>query len=524
MIVQPNPNSIIKLYAGVPLDPTYSDTLYFDYVSDQIAYFDGLTPVRTFTANTYQRVNLGQFRAECAADDIYNVNYMAFQNTAFGNKWFYAFVTSVEYVNNGVALVTFEIDVMQTYFFDVTLEQCYVEREHTISDELFSNLVPEPNIVPLSDYIFEGYHVLDPGTADQGVSAYEPDIVVMYVDVDGTTVDGGVFNRTYSGASALAFTSDALGVAAVNQLIAGYIQKPEAIINIYMCPHWISRGTSSGRSLTPGSFFEPGAVTVLPSEIAARFYQQIGSYAPKNNKLFTYPYSYLHLDSGSEARIFRFEFFKDPQSFDFWMYGSNFSPIQLSISPRNYKGVTAVHGLPVERLTLSEYPFCSWNYDTYRAWAAQNTVPMIIDASIGFGSSIVSGDVGGVVQQAGNIAKSIYKAAISSDTIRGNVNNGNALYSDGELNFKIARAHINESYLAIVDEFFTMYGYAVNRVKVPNRDVRPHWTYTKTNGCKLKGNCPGSVQQQICGIYDRGLTFWKNPSEVGQYNLNNKPA
>ena len=27
--------------------------------------------------------------------------------------------------------------------------------------------------------------------------------------------------------------------------------------------------------------------------------------------------------------------------------------------------------------------------------------------------------------------------------------------------------------------------------------------------------------KKICNIYDNGITFWKNGSEVGQYNLDN---
>lgn len=55
-------------------------------------------------------------RVEKKAEDLYDCNYLAFQNTSFGSKWFYAFITSVEYVNNITSEITFEIDVLQTYF------------------------------------------------------------------------------------------------------------------------------------------------------------------------------------------------------------------------------------------------------------------------------------------------------------------------------------------------------------------------------------------------------------------------
>ena len=66
-----------------------------------------------------------------------------FQNTSFGIKWFYAFITNVEYINNETSEITIEIDVMQTWHFDYTVNQCFVEREMAATDDIGGNLVPE---------------------------------------------------------------------------------------------------------------------------------------------------------------------------------------------------------------------------------------------------------------------------------------------------------------------------------------------------------------------------------------------
>ena len=75
-----------------------------------------------------------------------------------------------------------------------------------------------------------------------------------------------------------------------------------------------------------------------------------------------------------------------------------------------------------------------------------------------------------------------------------------------------------------IDDYFNMYGYAIHRCKIPNRNVRPHWTYTKTIGCCIVGSLPSDSAKHICDIYNAGITFWKNGSEVGQYQLDNRPA
>ena len=83
---------------------------------------------------------------------------------------------------------------------------------------------------------------------------------------------------------------------------------------------------------------------------------------------------------------------------------------------------------------------------------------------------------------------------------------------------------IRREFAEIIDGYFNMFGYATNRVKQPNRNSRPHWNYVKTKGCVLHGGVPADDMAHICAIYDRGITFWKHGSEVGNYSLDNKPT
>ena len=76
----------------------------------------------------------------------------------------------------------------------------------------------------------------------------------------------------------------------------------------------------------------------------------------------------------------------------------------------------------------------------------------------------------------------------------------------------------------MIDDYFTMYGYATNRCKIPNYSARPHWNYLKTRNVNLTGSVPANAMKHLCQIYDNGITFWKNPSEVGDYNLDNSPV
>ena len=134
------PNTIIRLLHNVPLDNKYTDTLYWETASHQHANMLSLTKY-TFTEQTYQRVNRNRLRVQRCADDIYDCNYLMFQNTAFGNKWFYAFITKVEYINNITSEIEYEIDDMHKgYYVVVAFEadnDCVKEFDRLIYNQMF---------------------------------------------------------------------------------------------------------------------------------------------------------------------------------------------------------------------------------------------------------------------------------------------------------------------------------------------------------------------------------------------------
>ncbi|MFQ9808239.1 MAG: hypothetical protein ACLRYB_00070 [Segatella copri] len=146
------PNTNIRVLKNVPLDNTYRNTIYFENATNQLNYFLSKQKY-AFNNQTYQRVNNGVMTLNRSADDLYDCNYLMFQNPSYGNKWFYAFILSVEYIGNTTAEVRFEIDIMQTWHFDYTVNMSFVEREMSITDKVGDNLVPEN--LELGEYIYK---------------------------------------------------------------------------------------------------------------------------------------------------------------------------------------------------------------------------------------------------------------------------------------------------------------------------------------------------------------------------------
>jgi hypothetical protein len=66
-----------------------------------------------------------------------------------------------------------------------------------------------------------------------------------------------------------------------------------------------------------------------------------------------------------------------------------------------------------------------------------------------------------------------------------------------------------------------MFGYKVNRVKVPNITGRRNWNYVKTIGCYIDADIPQTDLEQIKEMFDRGITLWHNPATFVDYSQNN---
>lgn len=144
------PNTTVHVFKGIPLDNSYEHTVYFTDRATQASTFLAKQHL-TFNHLTYQRAQDRQaIRVEMSPDQLLGYNYMMFQNTAFGNKWFYAFINETNYINDDTTEIVYEIDIMQTYALDYTLGKCLIERQHSVTDTPGDNLQPEPvDIGPL---------------------------------------------------------------------------------------------------------------------------------------------------------------------------------------------------------------------------------------------------------------------------------------------------------------------------------------------------------------------------------------
>src|SRR5574343_1253872 len=96
----------------VPLDNTQKNQLYFETVGAQYAYFRSKIK-KNFEYVTYVRKD-NRIRVNEEIDNLWNYNYVMYQTANFSNKWFYAFITRMEYVNENTTDLYIETDVFQS--------------------------------------------------------------------------------------------------------------------------------------------------------------------------------------------------------------------------------------------------------------------------------------------------------------------------------------------------------------------------------------------------------------------------
>lgn len=120
-------STTLYLLSNVKLNNKYEHTLDFDNAITQQTYF--LTKVSNHI-NPYNYTYMKKDNRIIVAaniDSLTDVNYLMYNN---GSKWYYNFIISKEYKDPETTLLNIELDVYQTYMFDFSFNDTFVERSH----------------------------------------------------------------------------------------------------------------------------------------------------------------------------------------------------------------------------------------------------------------------------------------------------------------------------------------------------------------------------------------------------------
>lgn len=531
------PNETVKLYQGIRLDPNYNNTLRWNSYAEQTDFFhSALTPVSILSNLSYQRVNKGVIRVQAEVGSLNNVNYMAFTNYNLNPKWFYAFVTKTEYVNNVTTDVFYEIDYLQSYYFNVAFGSCFVAREHVADDTRGANTIQEPITVNS----IKAYSRVNKYFTDMMIFIYRTDETDgdFLVSVVGNSINGlGLFGH---------LASTTAQIESLGDWIIANTSDLESVVSMFPFPHAL---IGTAQTVNDVQYWPAGY-----SEQRIYFPSSIDGYTPRNNKLFTYPYCFLSVDNGEIANIYKYEDFQTGgqtigNQMVFNISGHPTPNPQITCAPYAYKNCGDNNTEYTERLILS-LPQIAFPIDSFKAWLAQTestrqnkviqsglkgaaggaTTGMGVGSVVpGIGTlagAVAGALIGGVSGALGGALSNAYAEAEAENLVNhvSGANQGSEMIAAGKFGFTFKYMGIRAEQAHVIDDFFTMFGYQVNRVKVPNIHTRERWNYLKTNGCNFTGSVPAEALTVLKRIHDNGITYWENHADIGNYSLSNSPV
>lgn len=492
------PSTTIDILDNIPFTSDYQNTILFATQSSQELFFT--THVKMGYITTYQRTERSM-RIQGKADYYYDCNYIRFQNTRYGNKWFYGFITEVNYINDNTTEIVWQMDYIQTYLFDFEFVPCFVEREHSETDFIGEHILDEG--ISTGEYIGESNTPF----------GYTDMKIVTGIGVSGDSgVEGSLYDNIFSGLELYAYSDERDVVALINQ----YSRKADSLVFMYMCPSDLLP-TRDGK--IPSYFASGSKGHNYPAPSRSDMF---GNYIPKNMKLYCYPYNFLHVTNNNGSSLdLRYEFFEgDP---NLLVSGTFMPPVTLKLFPVGYKSPGNNHN---ESLTINNFPYCAWVADYFQNWVGQNAV----SSTLGTVTSVIGATAGaltgnpltiasGVVGIAQSLAMPI-QSSFHADTVKGATNSSNVNSAHATNTFYVQRMHITEEYAKVIDNYFSMFGYRTMQLKVPNLNTRPSWNFVKTNNSLVTGKAPSVAKVTLQQAMDRGITFWHGDF-VGDYSRDN---
>lgn len=500
----------LRLLRGVPLSNSYELNVIYSTKEDQYNDFGKYVKYDLFNLS-YERFKENVIKVNKRVEDLYDVNYIIFNNTNYSNKNFYGFVINVEYVADNVSNIYYELDVIQTYMFDIEFTDCLIEREHVDDDTVGKHILGEGFDV--------GEYVITSKTELKGEGL---DLAIYVTDVEGVeglssflnppAMLGGVPVSCYG----ITLQNNATSLTYFKQVIdeIGKAGKLDSIVAMFTMPSNFHSNNEFIKAQDVG--------------IASRSL----TFTPRNNKMYTYPYCYCCIEGGNERKTLLYEKMGEGANLSvLGGFGPNMSVVAI---PTFYDGQPAYFDGAV---TCSDYPMLSWIGNYYQNWVAEKTphlsaqggTSVIKALSSGAGVGVATGNpVLGVGAGVVSLATSVIdvwqqdaSAQIVPDKLSGQINASEVLAITGELGFRTYCMSVRSEVGQAIDNYFTMYGYKVNRLGKPHLMKRKNYNYIKLYTPNIIGGINNEDLNRIKDIYTNGVCFWKQLQNVGNYSLEN---
>lgn len=530
-------NSRVILCSGINLDREYINVL--NYTEVQMVNLCLAHKVAEVSNYSFIRQNRDSLRTSFTYSQVLNSNYIAFQNSDYDNKWFFAFIDEVIYRGDKCTEIVYTVDSWATWFNKLTIKPCFVKRHHVNDDTIGLNTVPENLNVGEMVEVFEQ----DDGYLS-GQIFFWVAMQTNWLIENGSTVSSSTKGEQFDGVSLYnkqlfgnRFILFRINTPADVKNVGLYIKRtvgdghPNDIINLFIVPPALvdepnltsrTANAGTGQADLDFTFYLPNySFSIAETTINIDKVTSFTGLTIKNNKCFCYPYNYLIVSNNvGNQNTFKYE--------EFSTNTANFK-IQLSLNvgisgkllPLNYKGMLEADD---ESLPTAKYPTCSWSGDAYTNWLTQQAVnfPTQFTKRV-MGTPVNGPDIGfSISYGAADIIGSIYEAGLLPN-IEGGQNTGDVNFASGKNSFTFRGMRAKDEYMRIIDDYFTKFGYKIARVVTPNITGRTYWNYVEIGNYEEigYGTIPMSHMEIINKACRKGVTIWHSHDNIGNYNLDN---
>jgi hypothetical protein len=542
----------LMICADVPLDASQVRQLSFADKNEQYNYFRSKA-IRVFTDFKYIREHRG-VKVPVNAEEIGNACYLCFKNQASG-KWYYAFVTQVIYINPETSLLNFEIDVYQTFLFDMVIRDCDISREHVANDDFKTNTVQEP--VDVGDYVIAHEEVQVLGDLDSNY----PFIILSAIDLLSdpgtleepkvTAAQGGVYGGLPSAVRAYLVEPnqwETSSITAIMEALSSYPWVSQSILAIYAVPSFGFSGTVTVRQSAMG--FNIGVISDSSSPFRSGaggaligWQSKFPSY--KNKKMYNSQFSFIEclLPNGNRF-VLKPEFIKDSAPVvmlvstlipapNFYFY----TPDYCGAEEDFLLNANNISGFPCFPVQNNTYPLQTAQAEATNTLVhSQNRSNIFWDTVGNVVQSVFTGDPLNVLSTGIDAYKNVRSEIQNSERDRqriGQMQTNVSLTgaSGGGLATFIASKKleilyrwwtVKPEFAEKIEQFFDVYGYKVSRFGVPNLNSRPRYNYIKCNNVNIYGNIPNEFLQPLRNMFINGFTLWHDKNNVGTYGNNTK--
>ena len=499
-----------------------------------------------------------ELQVELPYETVLQCNYIAFQNPDYSNKWFFAFIDEVKYLSNKNTVVTFTIDDLATWFDNWTLKDCFVVREHANTDVAGDNLVPES--FELGEYVANGTitELTDIGGTPSAVigliTTYIPETPSTYwasSSLCGLPIPGILvcFKDIAQLTNFLTKLSDDGKADAVSMVFS--INEGAVGGDIYNTDNF--RLYNSLQPATDDTLYcvMKGRSTPFTRYRTLSRPTSLNGYTPVNQKLKTYPFMALAITTNSgNSNVLCYEYFSDPTACRINFEGVPSVGGSIINYPVNYKGVDNNYR---EAVSGTKLPTLGWSKDAYTNWLTENAINRasnnlgllgniggsvggaitagLATTSLGLGmiGAVPAAITGGIsiAQSAMQIASEKREHALVPISVSGNVNNADVLSCGGNFGTYAIPTSIQYQFAERIDKFFTRYGYATNKIKLPNQSGRAVYNYLEIAAGESIGvsnatiSVPANAMNVINNAYRKGVTIFHNIDQIGDFNLAN---